>query len=389
MTEASLKPSWAKVKFGEVVRLCKDRSSDPKADGIERYVGLEHLEPEDLQIRRWGLVAEGTTFTSRFKPGQVLFGKRRAYQRKVAVADFEGICSGDIYIFESADPKHLLPELLPFICQANRFFDYAIETSMGSLSPRTNWNHLKEFELSLPNIEEQKKIAQLLQCIERVLKNQKNIELKSKKLSESLFDQFISQDWPIVPLKTAVEGTQYGLSVNAGEVGKYPILRMMNIENGLCVENDIKYLDLSDDDFETYRLEDGDVLFNRTNSYELVGRTGVYALGGEHVFASYLVRVKVKEDKLDPYYLTTYLNSARGRQQVLSFTTRGVSQSNVNAQNLRRVKIPLPPLDKQKDLLKRYQSVLRSSVGAGERRYSSEVLKKNHLDQIFPVGDFQ
>jgi len=85
-----LKPGWSWVKFGDVVKLNKDRSADPVADGIERYVGLEHIEPEDLRIRRWGLVADGTTFTSVFRPGQVLFGKRRAYQRKVVVADFEG-----------------------------------------------------------------------------------------------------------------------------------------------------------------------------------------------------------------------------------------------------------------------------------------------------------
>lgn len=158
-----MKPGWTKVKFGEVVRLCKDRSSNPEADGIERYVGLEHLEPEDLRIRSWGLVAEGTTFTSRFKPGQVLFGKRRAYQRKVAVADFEGVCSGDIYIFESADPKHLLPELLPFICQTDQFFEHAVGTSMGSLSPRTNWKQLKDFDLYLPPLLEQRRMLIVLQ----------------------------------------------------------------------------------------------------------------------------------------------------------------------------------------------------------------------------------
>ena len=108
------KTSWSKVKFGDVVRLSKARSSDPIADGYDRYVGLEHIEPEDLRIRRWGNVADGVTFTSVFKPGQVLFGKRRAYQRKVAVADFAGVCSGDIYVLEGKDPKELLPELLPF-----------------------------------------------------------------------------------------------------------------------------------------------------------------------------------------------------------------------------------------------------------------------------------
>ena len=92
MVEKTLKAGWRRVKFGDVVRLAKARSQDPLSDGFERYVGLEHLEPGDLRIRSWGNVADGVTFTSVFRPGQVLFGKRRAYQRKVAVADFAGVC---------------------------------------------------------------------------------------------------------------------------------------------------------------------------------------------------------------------------------------------------------------------------------------------------------
>ena len=87
MADKQLKPGWRKVKFGDVVRLSKARCADPLTEGVERFVGLEHLEPGDLRIRAWGNVADGVTFTSVFKPGQVLFGKRRAYQRKVAVAD--------------------------------------------------------------------------------------------------------------------------------------------------------------------------------------------------------------------------------------------------------------------------------------------------------------
>jgi len=84
---------------------------------------------------------------------------------------------------------------------------------------------------------------------------------------------------------------------------------MMNLQNGRCVENDIKYVDLDQKEFDAYRLIHGDVLFNRTNSYELVGRTGMYDLQGDHVFASYLVRIKVDEAKLSPRYLTLFLNS--------------------------------------------------------------------------------
>ncbi|HDZ0686935.1 TPA: restriction endonuclease subunit S, partial [Klebsiella pneumoniae] len=155
MKNKSLKPGWRWVKFGDVVRLPKTKSKDPLADGFERYVGLEHLEPGDLRIRSYGNVADGVTFTSVFQPGQVLFGKRRAYQRKVAVADFSGVCSGDIYVLETKDPQVLLPELLPFICQTEAFFEHAVGTSAGSLSPRTNWVNLADFEFVLPPISEQ------------------------------------------------------------------------------------------------------------------------------------------------------------------------------------------------------------------------------------------
>ena len=148
------KAGWTRVAFGDVVRLSKARVADPEAAGIQRVVGLEHIEPGDLRIRRWGDVADGTTFTTLFKPGQVLFGKRRAYQRKVAVADFEGVCSGDIYVLEPANDR-LMPELLPFLCQTDAFFDHAVRTSAGSLSPRTNWTSLASFEFLLPPIQEQ------------------------------------------------------------------------------------------------------------------------------------------------------------------------------------------------------------------------------------------
>jgi len=146
---SDLKPGWRRVKFGEVVRLNKETCKDPETAGINRVIGLEHLEPGDLRVRSWADVADGTTFSNRVRPGQVLFGKRRAYQRKVAVADFDAICSGDIYVFETADQTQLLQELLPYICQTDSFCEYAVGTSAGSLSPRTNWRSPRKINKAL------------------------------------------------------------------------------------------------------------------------------------------------------------------------------------------------------------------------------------------------
>jgi type I restriction enzyme S subunit len=179
------KADWRTVKFGDVVKLSKARSQNPLADGIDRYVGLEHLEPGDLRVRSWGDVADGTTFTNVFKPGQVLFGKRRAYQRKVAVADFTGVCSGDIYVFETQDTSVLLPELLPFICQTDAFFDHAVGTSAGSLSPRTNWTSLADFEFLLASLTEQKRILGLLNSIEEAIESYQITENAANQLIHS------------------------------------------------------------------------------------------------------------------------------------------------------------------------------------------------------------
>nr|WP_313415666.1 restriction endonuclease subunit S [Brevundimonas diminuta] len=361
------KAGWTRVAFGDVVRLSKARVADPEAAGIERVVGLEHIEPGDLRIRRWGDVADGTTFTTLFKPGQVLFGKRRAYQRKVAVADFEGVCSGDIYVLEPANGR-LMPELLPFLCQTDAFFDHAVGTSAGSLSPRTNWTSLASFEFLLPPIQEQ---ARLVEALSAAVNAKDALDDAAHWLSIS---QLASLDslmrgldlgetrqhpqvgrffcgWEPVYLADLLILSQYGLSEEATSSGRYPMLRMMNVEAGKVVENDLKYIDLPDTEFQRYRLLPGDVLFNRTNSYELVGRTGTYDLEGEHVFASYLVRLRANDDLLLPEYLTAFLNCEVGRRQVMAFATRGVSQANVNASSLQKVVVPLPPIEHQRKVV--------------------------------------
>jgi len=95
------KSTWQKYEFGDIARNLTTAVKDPLLEGIERYVGLEHIEPGNIHIKSWGNVVDGTTFTRVFHQGQVLFGKRRAYQRKAAIAEFNGICSGDILVFKA------------------------------------------------------------------------------------------------------------------------------------------------------------------------------------------------------------------------------------------------------------------------------------------------
>jgi restriction endonuclease S subunit len=160
---------WTRVAFGDVVSNGREASKDPESDGLARIVGLDHLEPGSLRLYAWDELDElpdGTSFSRVFRAGQVLFGKRRAYQRKVAVPDFDGVCSGDLLVFASRDESKLLPEFLPCIVQSESFFEHALSTSAGSLSPRTSWKGLSEFEFDLPPLDEQRRIVELLAAAE-------------------------------------------------------------------------------------------------------------------------------------------------------------------------------------------------------------------------------
>lgn len=176
---------WKRVRFGDVVENINE-TCDPEEAGLKRYIGLEHLEPGALNIRKWGEVSDGTTFTRQCRPGQVLFGKRRAYQRKVAVAEFEAVVSGDIYVLAPKNDK-LLSQLLPFICLSERFFQHAVGTSAGSLSPRTNWISLATFEFDLPPLDQQRRIAEILWAVDETVTNFEKICEQVKQVSALWF----------------------------------------------------------------------------------------------------------------------------------------------------------------------------------------------------------
>lgn len=183
------KTGWKKWRFDEVCRQVNTSSKDPVADGLDHVIGLEHIEPGNLHITKWDTLEKETTFTRKFVKGQVLFGRRRAYQRKIAYAEFDGICSGDILVFEAIE-ENLLPELLPFLIQSDGFFEKALATSAGSLSPRTKFKELADYEFLLPPKSEQKRLTELLWAADEMIEKEKK-ELEKVSVIENYFIESI------------------------------------------------------------------------------------------------------------------------------------------------------------------------------------------------------
>lgn len=363
------KAGWTRVKFGEVVRLVKETCKDPVAAGIKRAIGLEHLEAGDLRVRSWNDVADGTTFTTRVRPGQILFGKRRAYQRKIAIADFDAICSGDIYVFESANPERLLPQFLPFLCQTDAFFDHAVGTSAGSLSPRTNWASLAEYEFALPPLEEQRRATQALRAASSLVEKLDAALQAHRTLSDAHSHSLLSAasvgDVATTTLGKVCKRLGVGIASSASHAYRtsgVPFLRNTNVKVGRIDTSEILFVDPAYAEMHrSKRVFEGDVVMTRTAT-DVPGDAAVVPpeLDGAQAF-TILICTPDKE-LLDSVYLCRWINGAPGRAFIRT-RRGGAKQQNLGATFLAEMPLRLPSLSRQRALV----AQLHELDAAGQR----------------------
>lgn len=162
------------MPFGAFAESVTERV-EPTNATEEIYVGLDDLDSENLHIRRWGRGSDVIGTKLRFRKGDIIFGRRRAYQRKLAVAEFDGICSAHAMVVR-AKPDMALPEFLPFLMMSDRFMKRAVEISVGSLSPTINWTTLKLEEFTLPPLAQQRRIAEILWAVDESLDKHTRLE---------------------------------------------------------------------------------------------------------------------------------------------------------------------------------------------------------------------
>ncbi len=210
------------------------------------------------------------------------------------------------------------------------------------------------------------------------------LRLDAEYYQPEYFIDFTNGKWR--PIGEFLETCQYGLSKAMNtEIGN-PIFRMNDIKNAFLVNNKLKFIDIPIELFNQYKLEKNDVLFNRVNSEEFVGRTGIFKLDGDFTFASYLIRLKTKEQaKVLPDYLNIFLNSSFGKKQIRKFSRRAVNQANVNAEELKKIKIKVLPLEFQKEVEKISNEVWDNNR-LSEKLYSQA---ENFLLEELGLKDFE
>jgi type I restriction enzyme S subunit len=262
--------------------------------------------------------------------------------------------------------------------------------------------HEREFlrilRVPLPPLAEQKKTAAVLSTVQQAKEKTEAVIAALRELKKSLMKHLftygpvpldeagsvrlketevgmVPEHWEVVPLGEVLKQTQYGLSVKGQRQGRHPILRMSNLEDGHVTARDLQYVDLDERTFGKFSLHAGDVLFNRTNSIDLVGKTAIFGAITPFVFASYLIRLVADKARLAPDYLNSYLNIQATQARLKMLASRGVSQSNISATKLRGFLVPLPSVAEQLHIADQLCQV--------ETALSKEESKESALAQLF------
>lgn len=325
-------------------------------------VGLEHLTPEEITLSTWD-EGKDNTFTKQFSEGDILFGRRRAYLKKAAVAPFDGICSGDITVIQ-AIPERILPELLPFIIQNDALFDFAVGKSAGSLSPRVKWEHLKNYQFEIPDMDKQRELAKVLWAMDATKKSYQNLLLKTDELVKS---QFIEMFGNTINNE---RGWDYCLLPDVTEfvLGSTPSSSIKEYWDG-----DIKWItpaELKDDTFELndsvrYITEAGvraaglkpfpagTVIFSTRAP---IGKT---AIAGCEMYCNQGFKNFICGDRLNPVYLYAVLKF--NKDYFIGLGT-GATFKELSKNRLEKIAISVPPLEHQNAFEELYRQSYKSKL---------------------------
>lgn len=347
----------------------------PLGNFIEQIRGVSYKKSDVSEVPKEGYIP--LLRANNIQAGKLVFSDV-IYVKKELVRDSQLIKKGDIVIAASSGSKEVVGKSgqahSDYDCSFGafcklirakeninpRFLGYFFKTDYYSSSISNSVNganinnlrneHIDNLLIPIPSVSTQEKIANVLDKAQELIDKRKAQIEALDQLTQSVFLEVFGdpatnpKKWPMGFIKDLALKTQYGTSKKASEdTGKYPILRMNNITyEGHWDLTDLKYVDLDDKEVEKYLVHKGELLFNRTNSKELVGKTAVYRFEKPMAFAGYLVKL-IPNEKANAEFISAYLNSKYGKSILFSMAKNIVGMANINAEELKSIKIYIPP----------------------------------------------
>lgn len=365
------KSNWETFKFDEIAQKISKTVKPDEAE-VDIYVGLEHIDAEDIHIRRKGVPSDVKGGKLRCSPGDVIFGKRRAYQRKAAIVDFEGICSAHAFVFR-ARSKVIIPELFPFFLHSDQFMHRMVDISVGGLSPTINWGDLKHQEFLLPPLDQQAELAELLWAMDEVIEREIEVLEKLRKgdlahLKHYFYDDKTSKRVKLKNIVSIKKGRKPKILTTIGEglpycTAKY--LRTGEIES--IVPKEAWESSIKIDETDIILLWDG------SNAGEML-------FGKEGFLASTMCKINIKGDEFSKDFIFQFL---RFKTNDIKRATVGSAIPHVDPGMIENIEIPKLSLESQENIINCFLSI-KSNIGLIEAKIQkSEVLQKSLINQVF------
>ena len=346
-----------KYRF-EQIAINSTEKKKPVEEDRFTYLGLEHLDSGNLKVTRFGSDVAPISEKLVMHKGDVLFGKRRAYQKKVAIAPFDGIFSAHGMVLRP-NAEIIDPDFFPLFISSDYFLDAAIKISVGSLSPTINWRDLKILEFDLPDLETQRKLATVLWSINDTMKSYKKLISATDALVKSQFMEQFSllnakeNGWPTFPVSKVVAkplSGEWGKEDTDGSGVK--VLKTTNFtDSGFIDYTKVVTRSIASKKIEAKAMHDGDILIEKSGGSDTkpVGRVVYYQETSEiFLFNNFTALLRPCTADLNSRFLFTFLfiNYWNGGTKLYENKTTGIHNLKL-ADYLENTLIPLPPIDIQ------------------------------------------
>lgn len=378
------KSTWQKLPFSEIAQSISERV-DPTTTDLETYVGLEHIDAESIRIKRFGNREDVTGTKLRCYPGDVIFGRRRAYQRKAAICEFDGFCSAHSLVLR-AIPEVIDPKLFPFFLHSDQFMHRAVDISVGGLSPTINWTKLKKEEFLLPPKDEQAKLAELLYGANEVVENQNTVHSKMKtvleaerwQLNQGELTKYLGEELTTLIAKGSSPKWQGFKYADSGVL----FVTSENVRDDEIDLKEGKYLPLEfHEKQKRSKLKKGDVLINLVGAS--IGRLAVFDVDVENANVNQAVGVfRCKPELVSPEYIVQYLLERENNDRLVNNQSES-ARPNLSLFNLREFDFFLPGLEEQQRRLKKIVVVKEATEASRSQLAVSRSLLKSLINQIF------
>lgn len=400
------KSNWKKVRLGDVATEYSKRVNNPSESGLERFVGNSNIGQWDFRVKDWDSTSSVTSAMKLFEPNDYLLVRRSLYasdfRERAPRAHFSGVCSGDILTIRE-NPEFISDGFLVGILNSPALWKFVVANASGSITRRIKWKDLANYEFYLPPLDKQKELSKLFWSLESIITTSEQSDVKSRRLYEAIRElecfglvaneelkynstlkSEVNSRIEFKKLESYLSDVKYGTSKkgNNSELG-VKVIGIPNVIKERLTVDSYGHVELEDKELNNCLLKKGDIVIVRTNGNpSYTGRSAMFDIDEQFVYASYLIKISVDEQEYDPEYLVRYLQTNLIRRYFRRNATSTAGNYNINTEVIKRVPIPVLSIAEQKRIVIKLKAVEKQNESVTDHLNKSIALKKTLINQV-------